>query len=443
MVLEKDTQEREEKISRISLFFHERLQGYLEPLLLLLDQYLDRRLVQTFALLTEAILRFRHRNHGLLLSELGAYILSADKAPAGTKRISNLLRSGKWADDLLGDWLRQKAKETMQEWPVQPLLLHWDESVVEKPESIKSEGLSPVRSSKAKRLVRIKAGYFNPPLQRPIHVPGFHWLGLLLMGLHTKPCLYMQQWWSTRMEDSPDAATVKLKCLKQAVKDFGRRVIHVFDRGYAGAPWLKVLFKHHQHFILRWNKGYKLVDERGRELPCWQLVRGKRSLSKRLIKDTPRREKRQMGIYYQVVFHPKWPKKKLYLVILRPGKGYLPIYLLTNLKITSARKAWTIVFCYARRWQIEAAFRYSKSELALESPRLWFWKNRLKLMMILSVVYAFLLSLLQLEQHLINELLRWGCHRTGKRHQVALVPLYRVRTALMHLWTYTLSQNSG
>lgn len=443
MVLGKDTGERQEKISGISLFFHERLQEFLSPLLGLLDEYLDKRLVQTFALLTEAILRFRHRNHGLLLSELGAYVLSAHQAPAGTKRISNLLRSGKWSYELLGDWLRQKAKDTMQHWPVQPLLLHWDESVVEKPESLKAEGLSPVRSSKAKRLMHIKPGYFNPPLQRPVHVPGFHWLGLLLMGLHTKPCLYMQQWWSTRMEEASDAASVKKKCLRHAIKDFGRRVIHVFDRGYAGAPWLKVLFNYSQHFILRWNKGYKLKDEKGREMPCWQLVRAKRSLSKRLIKDAPRREERQMGIYYQAVFHPKWPKKKLYLVILRPGKGYSPIYLLTNLKITSAKKAWKIAFCYARRWQIEAAFRYSKSELALESPRLWFWENRLKLMMILSVVYAFLLSLLLLERTLLDELLRWGCHRTGKRHQEALVPLYRVRTALMHLWTQSISQNSG
>jgi hypothetical protein len=236
---------------------------------------------------------------------------------------------------------------------------------------------------------------------------------------------------------------VKRECLRQAVKDFGKRVIHVFDRGYAGAPWLQVLFSYGQHFILRWTKGYKLKDETGRELACWQLVRGKRSLSKRLIRDTPRREERWMGIYYQKIFHPKWPKKKLYLIVLRPGKGHSPLYLLTNLKVTSAKKAWRIAFCYARRWQIEAAFRYSKSELALESPRLWFWENRLKLMMILSIIYAFLLSLLLLEKTLLDQLLRWGCHRTGKRHQDALVPLYRVRTALMHLWTNTLSQNSG
>lgn len=41
-------------------------------------------------------------------------------------------------------------------------LVIWDESVIEKPESIALEGLGPVRSSKAARLKRIKPGYFNP-----------------------------------------------------------------------------------------------------------------------------------------------------------------------------------------------------------------------------------------------------------------------------------------
>ena len=45
----------------------------------------------------------------------------------------------------------------------QTALVIWDESVIEKPESIALEGLGPVRSSKAARLKRIKPDYFNPP----------------------------------------------------------------------------------------------------------------------------------------------------------------------------------------------------------------------------------------------------------------------------------------
>ena len=48
---------------------------FLLPLLALLDACLDVRLVRTFVATVEAILSFRNRAHGLLLSELGAYLL--------------------------------------------------------------------------------------------------------------------------------------------------------------------------------------------------------------------------------------------------------------------------------------------------------------------------------------------------------------------------------
>jgi hypothetical protein len=45
----------------------------------------------------------------------------------------------------------------------------------------------------------------------------------------------------------------------------------------------------------------------------------------------------------------------------------------------AAEEAWQVFLAYARHWQIETAFRFFKSELALESSRLWLWHNRLKL----------------------------------------------------------------
>src|SRR5215469_6011587 len=77
----------------------ERLYQFLLPLLTRLDRQIDVRLVRTLWQAVEAILQFRHRAQGLLLSELGAFLLSPDKAPAGTKRLSNLLRCGKWSAD--------------------------------------------------------------------------------------------------------------------------------------------------------------------------------------------------------------------------------------------------------------------------------------------------------------------------------------------------------
>jgi hypothetical protein len=69
---------------------------FLGPLLAQLDQLLNRRLVQTLLSLVQTIVMHRHRNHRLLLSELRAYLASPGHAPAGTKRISRWVHSGRW-----------------------------------------------------------------------------------------------------------------------------------------------------------------------------------------------------------------------------------------------------------------------------------------------------------------------------------------------------------
>lgn len=93
---------------------------------------------------------------------------------------------------------------------------------------------------------------------------------------------------------------------------------------------------------------------------------------------------------------------------------------LTNEPVLTAADAWRVIFAYARRWQIEMSFRYGKSELSMESPRLWRWESRLKLLGMATLVYAFLLTLLQPSQALLRQwLLRWWCHRNGKQKRQA------------------------
>ncbi len=71
----------------------------------------------------------------------------------------------------------------------------------------------------------------------------------------------------------------------------------------------------------------------------------------------------------------------------------------------------------------------------MESPRLWSLENRLKLLGIVLLVSALLLFLLEDVHHeRVKALLRLKCHRTGKRCQEALGPLYRLRWALSRLW---------
>ena len=94
-----------------------------------------------------------------------------------------------------------------------------------------------------------------------------------------------------------------------------------------------------------------------------------------------------------------------------------------------------MVFAYASRWQIEMAWRFNKSELAMESPRLWFLENRQKLLLMVSLVYAFLLTLLSAELEPLRQmLLRRFCPRTGKRSRDASTPLYRLRAAICFLF---------
>ena len=421
----------------VSAFLSAELQLFLQPLLKWLDQRIDQRLVRTFAQTIAVIISFRHRQHGLLLSELGGYLLSPDRAPAGTKRISNLLRSRRWGYELIERFLWQQGEGRVQmltETKEEALCI-WDESVVEKPESLAIEGLCAVRSSKAVRLKRIKPGYFNPPGGRPIFVPGMNWVSLLVMGFQGAPVVTAMRWWTTRGKLKSDKRTEEKKLLRECVRRWGRRVLHVWDRGFAGFPWLQEALNWQLRFVLRWPKRLRLTDLHGRTISAWKITRGKRSKSFRQLWDARRRCWRKTGITYQIVSHPKHPKENLWLIVSRPGKGRTPWYLLTSETILSPDDAWRIVLAYARRWQVEMSYRYAKSELAMESPRLWFWHTRLKLLLMATLAYAFLLSLLDpFFEPLCSWLLRFFCHRTGKRHQDISMPLYRLRSALSRLW---------
>jgi hypothetical protein len=289
-----------------------------------------------------------------------------------------------------------------------------------------------VRSSKAARLKRIRPGSYHPPAGAPVFVPGLHWLALLLIGRSGPPTLAHMQWWTTRGALASERRWEEEDLLKQAVESWGRRVLHVFDRGFAGAPWLRELTRQRVRFVLRWPKRYHLIGPTGEELRAWEIARGKKTWERRAI-PTGKGE-RVRGVLALPVHH-LGIEAPLWLVLSRPAEGGEPWYLLTNEPVSNAAAAWRIVFAYARRWQVEMSFRFNKSELALESPRLWFWTNRLKLLGMVALTYAFLLSLLHPElESLRRELLNGFCARTGKRSREASTPLYRLRTAIVFLF---------
>lgn len=419
--------------------FRERLDGFLAPLLIRLDQTLDSRLVKTFAATIGILLQNRYRSTGLLLSELGAFLLSPERAPAGTKRLSNLLRSTRWSADLVSDYLWENASTWLRDMVCRNhlSLVLWDESALEKPESIELEGLGSVRSTRAQRLKRIRKGYYNPPSGPPVVVPGIHWLGLLLAGSSGPPMLAAMRWWTNRGERAEEKRVVEGSLLAQCAAAWGKAVLHIFDRGFAGAPWLEALAAADVRFVVRWPKGYHLHNVLGESAPAWMFTRGKKSQGSREIWDPRARQFTRRSVLAVPVLHPAYPGQ-LWLVVSRRGKGHEPWYLLTNELADTPAQMWNVVFAYARRWQIEMAFRFCKTELAMQSPRLWAWENRLKLLLMVSLAYAFLLTLLDpLLKPFRDTLLQRFCPRTGKRSRESPTPLYRIRIALDYLFLCT------
>jgi hypothetical protein len=409
--------------------------AFVRPVLGRLCQTLDRRLVQTLLDLLQVIVLHRHRQQGLVLSELGGHLCGPAQAPAGTKRIDRLLKSPRWQASTLIDYLWEKGDEAIQRLthPQDDIYAIWDESVLEKPESLKAERLGPVRSSKARRLLRIKPGYYTPPTG-PAFVPGWHWLQVLVAGPRGPATLAHLRWWTTRGDRASDKRTEEARVLEHVARRWGRQVVHIWDQGFAGAPWVKQALAHHARFILRWKKNYALVTRDGQVRPAWQCTRGKRSLDHRLIYDARRRCERNTGLLYLPVRVPEVPGW-LWLVVARPGQGRTPWYLLTNEPLADVDAAWQVVFAYSRRWQVEMSIRYGKAELALESPRLRSWTALTKLWAITALVQAFLVSLLDDRlAPLRTWLLQRWCARSDKRSRNTPAPLYRLRLALSLLW---------
>ena len=318
---------------------------------------------------------------------------------------------------MVEDELWQQADQQVERWREQgeDALAIWDSSEWEKPESLASEDLCAVRSSKAKRLTHIKPGYYNPP-GRPIFVPGLHWLAVIMVSRSAQldpPLLATMRWWSGRGAHASFKRDEEGKLLVERLLVWGRAVVHIFDQGFASAFWLGVLLAFGLRFVLRWRADYQLYDAQGNRRKAWRIAIGKRGWSERTIWDSRHARWVHASVLALPVTHPDHRDAPLWLVVCR-SKGRTPWYLLTAEPITTAEDAWRVVFAYARRWQIELAWRFDKSELAFQSPRLWHWQERMKLLAMATLAYAFLLQLLApCYEPLRCWLLRTFCHRTG------------------------------
>ena len=410
---------------------------FLEPLVRELDGTVDKRPLRTLVQTVEAIVSFRDRNHGLVLSELGGYMDGLGQG-GGTKRLSTLIHHKRWKAQQIDAFLLRRADEQIALWEArgEEGLLIWDGTVLEKPESLKAEGLCAVRSSKAARLTHVKKGYYHPP-GAPIFVPGLHGIGLLLAGRADRqgPALLAAlRWWTSRGPLASYEKDENCKLLRLVTQRWGRTLIHVFDRGYCGSPWLGALGGFKARFILRWKTNYHLVDATGIKQAAWKIARGKPGLAPRTIWDAVHHRNVEGRVLFFPVTHPDFPDWPLTLVVGR-RKGEQPWYLLTNEVVTTAEEAWKVVLAYACRWQIEMAFRNLKSEMAIQSLRVYDWEVRLKLLGMLTLAYAFLMDLMRQEERTARDwLLDYACHRSGAHLRHVELPFTRLRLALAKLW---------
>ncbi len=435
MSFEYDTKQQQNPGGAIeSQQWAQQLESYLAPYQERLDAYVDRRIVGNLIATVAAIVQSRS---GLTLSEVGSALCGPQHSEAGTQRLKRAVHHQGWHSRLIEHLLWEQAEQRCQQLEQQgetPLCI-WDSSVLEKPESEQLQGLGAVRSSRVRRLARSRKGLYNRPGAIAVRVRGFEWESLLLLGKDGLPQVATMRWWTREKGVSGQQSKQQEDLLAQVACRWGRRVRHVFDRGYGTGPWLASLSCWHLRFVVRWKKGNKLIDAAGLQRKAWQIACGKRSWGKaRLLWDTHYRVYRSTGVLALPVRHEQY-QGQLWLVVVRQGKGREPWYVLTNEPVQTEEQAWDIALSYVRRWKIEESFRFQKSELQIASLRLVDWEPRRKMLLLVTLAYGFLLSVLSPELCLARSrlLLHW-CQRADWRQGKAKAPLYRLRWALSRLW---------
>jgi hypothetical protein len=302
-----------------------RLVQFLRPVAEQLAAQLDSRLVQTAIDLVQVIISHRHRAMGLLVSELGGILLRPAQAPAGTKRISNLIHAPGWSADAVqtGLWQQASARVQALQEAGEVVLAVWDGSFFEKPESRTGTEWCPLRSAKARRLRRHRKGFWLPPSGPPIRVPGLHWHGITVLGMEGAPTLARLDCWTTRGPHATAGRTLEQQLLSECANAWAGQVWHIWERGYAGSAWIQAALTAQVDFVVRWKKGNQLLDNWRAERKAWEIARGKRAQSYRMLRLPRTNQPIKVGvgaIPVTLLDHPQ----PLWLVVARLGKGREP-----------------------------------------------------------------------------------------------------------------------
>jgi hypothetical protein len=411
-----------------------RLGRFLTPLPVELDVRLDVRLVRTFGATVVNLVRQRDRALSLLLTELGELLLDGAHAPAGVKRLGRLIHSSNWQPEVIDTWLVEQATQAIERAVDRDgvALAVLDGRVVEKPAAKRREGLTKIRSAVARRLQRASGG---PPPAIPTIVPGFGWVGVVVTGLTGSMTLARLHWYSPMAPQAQRQGEAERKAMLPFLLLGATRVIWLVDRGFGNSRFLGEGLAR-VRFVARWPKDQCLrLAPTGEVAKASLLSRRVRSRWTCQIWDPQSQQTWTVGLASLPVTLPDdW--RPLWLVVARRKGKSQTLWLLTT---EDAREEAGAVFVWqasTRRWQVEWAFRFQKSDLGLASIRVGSWLYRKKLWRLAALVHAFLLSLLVLlDPDQPAQLLRW-CHRTGQHAREAIAPLYRLHHALANLWNH-------
>ncbi len=183
-------------------------------------------------------------------------------APAsrgGTCPESNIAFSARpcYTVDLIDRFVLEKGYEEVQKLKEQGqrILCIWDGSVLKKAESEKLEGLCPVFSRKATRRNRTKR-------ERGLQLAA---IASRAGDGHAMECgTHCWDDWVTASGDQPAVDDERRVCggiARDRIRDvpgvcgnWGRPLVHVFDRGYASGAWLQTLLRYRARFVIRWIK---------------------------------------------------------------------------------------------------------------------------------------------------------------------------------------------
>lgn len=120
--------------------------------------------------------------------------------------------------------------------------------------------------------------------------------------------------------------------MRELVTRWGRWVLFVWDRGFAGRPFLEVALVEGARFIVRWPKRNFLAPLGGAPTNAWRLTAGKRAWGEARLWDTRRR---------------CWLVVRFLAVPARLPDTPTPLWLVVSRG--RAGQAWRIVQAYGRR----------------------------------------------------------------------------------------------